>query len=41
MKILITAPLKQEPKIFEEYQKSLDRLIVPEGYSVERFAVSC
>lgn len=39
MKILITAPLKQEPKIFDEYQKSLDRLIVPEGYSVERFFI--
>ena len=39
MKILITAPLKQEPKIFKEYQDSLDRLIIPEGYSAERFFI--
>ena len=32
MRILITAPLKQEPKIFTEYQESLDRLIIPEGF---------
>ena len=39
MKILITAPLKQEPKIFEEYQKSLDQLIIPDGHTVDRFFV--
>ena len=39
MKILITAPLKQEPKIFEEYQKSLDELIIPDGFTADRFFV--
>ena len=38
-RILITAPLRQEPKIFDEYQESLDRLIVPEGYEADRFFV--
>ena len=38
-KILITAPLQQEIKIFEEYQKGLDSLIIPEGYAAERFFV--
>ena len=39
MKILITAPLKQEPKIFEEYQKGLDGLIIPAGYEADRFYI--
>lgn len=39
MRILITAPLKQEPKIFEEYQESLDRLIIPEGFTADRFFI--
>ena len=38
-KILITAPLRQEPDIFLEYQKGLDALEVPEGFSVSRFFV--
>lgn len=38
-KILLAAPLKQKPYIFEEYQKSIDRLIIPEGYSLDRFYV--
>ena len=38
-RILITAPLRQEPKVFEEYQKSLDQLIIPEGYEADRFFV--
>ena len=38
-KILITAPLRQEPKIFQEYQESLDRLIIPDGFTVERFFI--
>ena len=37
MKILITAPLRQEPDIFEAYQEGLDRLEVPEGCEVSRF----
>ena len=39
MRILITAPLRQEPEIFDEYQWSLDRLIVPDGVEVDRFFV--
>ena len=38
-RILITAPLKQEPKIFNEYQDALDNLIIPEGFSTDRFFV--
>ena len=38
-KILITAPLRQDADIFEEYQKGLDALEVPEGVSVSRFFV--
>ena len=39
MKILITAPLKQEPKVFEEYQRGLDEMVIPEGFSADRFYV--
>ena len=39
MKILLTAPLRQEPKIFDEYQWSLDRLILPDGVQMDRFFV--
>ena len=38
-KILITAPLRQDTDIFEEYQKGLDALEVPEGFGVSRFFV--
>ena len=38
-KVLIAAPLRQEPKIFEEYQKGLDSLIIPEGVMVDRYFV--
>ena len=38
-KILITAPLRQDVDIFEAYQDGLDRLEVPEGFTVERFFV--
>ena len=38
-KILITAPLRQDVDIFQEYQKGLDALEVPEGYEVSRFFV--
>lgn len=38
-KILITAPLRQDTDIFEEYQKGLDALEVPEGFEVSRFFV--
>ena len=39
MKILIAAPLRQEPKIFREYQESLDRLELPDGATADRFFV--
>ena len=38
-KVLIAAPLRQDPKIFEEYQKGLDSLIIPEGVMVDRYFV--
>ena len=38
-KVLIAAPLRQHPKIFEEYQKGLDGLIIPDGVSADRFFV--
>ena len=39
IKILITAPLKQDVGIFREYQRALDELIVPDGVTVDRFYV--
>lgn len=33
-KILITAPVHQDIKIFKEYLWSLNRLIIPEGYEI-------
>lgn len=39
IRILITAPLKRDPKIFSEYQESLDNLIIPEGFSADRFFI--
>jgi len=38
-KVLIAAPLRQDPKIFREYQKGLDRLILPEGVKADRYFV--
>ena len=38
-KVLIAAPLRQDPKIFREYQKGLDRLIIPEGVKADRYFV--
>ena len=38
-KVLITAPLRQDPGIFREHQASLDRLELPEGVAVNRFWV--
>ena len=38
-KVLIAAPLKQDVDIFQEYQKGLDRLIIPDGVEVDRFYV--
>ena len=39
IKVLITAPLKQERKYFKEFQDSLDRLEVAENVTVDRFFV--
>ena len=39
IKVLITAPLKQDRRIFREFQDALDRLIVPDGVTVDRFFV--
>ena len=39
MKVLIAAPLRQKPKIFREYQKGLDSLILPDGVKADRFFV--
>lgn len=38
-KVLITAPLRQEVKIFKEFQEGLDNLVIPEGVQVDRFFV--
>ena len=39
MKVLISAPLRQDTDIFLEYQESLDNLVIPDGVEVERFFV--
>ena len=38
-RVLIAAPLRQDPKIFREYQKGLDSLIIPDGVTVDRYFV--
>ena len=38
-KVLIAAPLRQDPKIFREYQKGLDGLIIQDGVSADRYFV--
>ena len=38
-KVLIAAPLRQDPKIFKEFQKGLDSLIIPDGVKADRFFV--
>lgn len=38
-RVLITAPARQEPKVFKEYLEGIDRLNVPEGYAVDTFFV--
>lgn len=39
MRCLITAPLRQDIETFNAHQDSLDRLIIPEGMTVDRFYV--
>ena len=39
IRVLIAAPLRQDPKIFEEYQKGLDSLIIPDGVTADRYFV--
>ena len=36
-KILITAPVQQDIKIFKEYLWSLNRLEIPEGYEIHKY----
>ena len=36
-KILITAPVQQDAKIFKEYLWSLNRLEIPEGYEIHKY----
>lgn len=36
-KILITAPVHQDAKVFKEYLWSLNRLIIPEGYEIQKY----
>ena len=38
-KVLITAPLRQEPHIFKEYRESISRLVIPDGVTVGTFYV--
>jgi len=38
-RVLITAPARQDPKVFDEYRESVDNLIVPDGYEVSTFYV--
>ena len=38
-RILITAPLRQDPDVFQAYQDGLDRLEIPEGCEASRFFV--
>ena len=37
--VLVTAPLRQEPKIFKEYRESIANLSVPDGFTVDTFFV--
>lgn len=39
MKILIAAPCRQDEETFQEYLKSLDRLEIPEGVTVDRLFI--
>ena len=39
IRVLIAAPLRQDPKIFTEYQKGLDNLIIPDGVKADRYFV--
>ncbi len=38
-RILITAPLRQDPRFFDEYHKSVMKLIVPKGYKIDTYYV--
>lgn len=39
IRVLIAAPLRQSVGVFREYQDALDRLIIPDGVTVDRFFV--
>lgn len=38
-RILITAPARQDPKIFDEYREGIANLIIPDGYEISTFYV--
>ena len=38
-RVLLAAPLRQDPRIFDEYRESISRLIVPQGYQLDTFFV--
>ena len=40
MRVLIGAPLRQDPGIFREYLKAIDGLILPDGVTVDRFFIA-
>lgn len=37
--VLITAPARQEPKVFKEYRDSIDRLVIPDGFTLDTYYV--
>ena len=39
IRVLLAAPLRQSVGVFREYQDALDRLIIPDGVTVDRFFV--
>lgn len=39
MKVLVTAPLRQDKDIFMAYQNAIDKLVLPDGVIIDRFFV--
>ena len=37
--VLITAPARQEPKVFHEYREAIANLVIPDGFTVGTFYV--
>lgn len=40
MRVLVGAPLRQDPGIFREYLKAIDGLTLPDGVTVDRFFIA-